>query len=609
MKKITINLAIIVAVVMMAGWQKTIVENPAHEKLRNWIVTELKSITSELELNIRSNFKFQALKRSYHKMRRNYKHVEFYVEYCSPREAKYFINGALVPKHDEERGKKMVKPQGFQRIEEILFDTDTFDKIELKKEFILLKENITSLIDYYKNISITDGQLLEMCQLQLFRIAALTLNGYDATITQTNVQEVNWCFEGLEKVISAFDTYRVEQKTDFIFSSIQKQINTVQSTLSKNHDYNSFDRLRFIIQSINPLNVLLVKAHNTCNLLWDTRKSALRLKQEFLFGPESFNLQFFSMYYDDTLHVAEQADIGKKLFFDPLLSTNNSRSCGTCHSPEKGFTDGLARSVALSGDSTILLNAPGLWNVAFQQAFFYNGRASQLEQQFISVLHNKNEMAGNIDDVVEILRTHAEYAALFSNAFDGPDAGITPYAVQKVITEYEKTLVSFNSRFDAYLRGNTTALNNREINGYNVFSGKALCGSCHFLPVFNGTVPPFYTDTEFEILGVPKNNENNTIDEDKGRFNVTGIEEHMFSFKTPTVRNISVTAPYMHNGVYATLEEVIEFYHKGGGKGLGYDVPNQTLPFDSLNLNPQEKEDIILFLKSLTDTAGVNDSY
>ncbi|MBC7862060.1 MAG: cytochrome C peroxidase, partial [Bacteroidia bacterium] len=137
-----------------------------------------------------------------------------------------------------------------------------------------------------------------------------------------------------------------------------------------------------------------------------------------------------------------------------------------------------------------------------------------------------------------------------------------------------------------------------------LFAGKGLCGSCHFFPLFNGSVPPFYIDSEFEVIGTAENSTNKKVDKDEGRYLVTGIPEQRFAFKTPTVRNIEFTAPYMHNGSYKELKDVVEFYHKGGGNGFGFNIPNQTLPFDSLQLNASEKENIIHFMKSLSDTTG-----
>jgi cytochrome c peroxidase len=136
--------------------------------------------------------------------------------------------------------------------------------------------------------------------------------------------------------------------------------------------------------------------------------------------------------------------------------------------------------------------------------------------------------------------------------------------------------------------------------------GKAKCGTCHFMPLFNGAKPPRYYYTESEVIGVPANNNKNKakLDADSGRNLATGYPIHIFSFKTSSLRNIALTSPYMHNGVFKTLNEVVDFYNDGGGKGLHIAPPNQSLPFSKLNLSVTEKKDIISFLKTLTDTSG-----
>ncbi len=149
-------------------------------------------------------------------------------------------------------------------------------------------------------------------------------------------------------------------------------------------------------------------------------------------------------------------------------------------------------------------------------------------------------------------------------------------------------------------------LNKSEINGFNLFMGKAKCGTCHFMPLFSGAKPPRYYFIESEVIGVPAtiDKKKSTLDNDSGRYLITGSKIHLFSFKTPTLRNVALTAPYMHNGVFKTLEEVVDFYNNGGGKGIGIAPSNQSLPFDKLNLSVKEKKDIIAFMRSLTDTVG-----
>jgi cytochrome c peroxidase len=174
------------------------------------------------------------------------------------------------------------------------------------------------------------------------------------------------------------------------------------------------------------------------------------------------------------------------------------------------------------------------------------------------------------------------------------------------IGSYIRSLVFLNSRFDEYMRGDKSKLSTEEINGFNLFMGKAKCGTCHYMPLFNGTFPPRFARIEAEVIGVPKSKKENTIDPDMGRYAVLKVESFKHAFKTSTVRNAALTAPYMHNGVFNSLEEVMDFYNKGGGTGLGIKIANQTLPFDSLSLSRKEQDDIIAFIKSLNSELPKN---
>jgi len=188
-----------------------------------------------------------------------------------------------------------------------------------------------------------------------------------------------------------------------------------------------------------------------------------------------------------------------------------------------------------------------------------------------------------------------------------PDYGLSQHAIGNSIATYVSSLVTIESPFDQYMNLSTSDYSDSAKNGFNLFMGKAACGTCHFAPIFNGLVPPLYKESESEILGVPatKDTLHPTLDYDLGRMaNAIPLDEseiYSHSFKTTTVRNAELTAPYMHNGVYNTLEEVMDFYNKGGGKGLGYEVPYQTIPFDQLGLTESEQQDVISFIKTLTD--------
>jgi cytochrome c peroxidase len=607
MRKSDVVLLLFISTCIQIHWCTFSSPYDANEPVRKWILEELKETQQALATSLLHLDDRAALKQIYHQSRQHYKHIEFFVEYCSPREAKNFINGPLVPKGDLELSNEVIPPQGFQRIEELLFSKDSLDTHSLENEYTLLRSKLAEINNYYESIEITEGQLLEMCQLQFFRIAAMNLSGYDGTISQTNVTESFWCIQGIEEVLKKFKPHTEEiPALKNIYRRLLTNLNLSENYLQAHPDYNKFDRLKFIINYITPLNNACVTFHQCSKLPWTKRIQAIDLQNGFLFGKESLNRQYFSMYYNDTINIQLQAQLGKILFFDPLLSGNNKSSCASCHNPEKAFTDGVSKGLNFDKTGTLPRNTPTLLNVIYQKAFFDDGRAYQLEQQVFDVVHNKTEMQSRFEDVVNKLEKSSDYKQLFEAAFKGTtDTVITSYAIQKAIMEYEKTLVSMNSRFDQYLHGDKKKLTAQEINGYNLFAGKALCGSCHFFPLFNGTVPPFYNDSEYEVIGTPADSNNRQLDEDKGRYTITNLNEQLHAFKTPTIRNIALTAPYMHNGIYTKLEQVIDFYHKGGGAGLKLSVPNQTLPFDSLQLAPQEKADIVAFLKTLTDTIGL----
>ena len=230
---------------------------------------------------------------------------------------------------------------------------------------------------------------------------------------------------------------------------------------------------------------------------------AVNFKAGSFFEPNGINKQYFSVYITDTYNLKQQAELGKLLFYDPVLSGNNKRACASCHRDKMAFTDGLDKSLGFDGVNKIARNAPTLINASYQKLFFHDGRLFNLEEQANSVFNNAFEMNTNEKEIIQKLKQSEDYKILFKNAFKNkPDTSITPYAVFKSIAEFIKTLNSRNSKFDKYLKGDKVQLNSEEKNGYNLFAGKALCGSCHFFPLFNGTVPPMYNDNEFEVIGV-----------------------------------------------------------------------------------------------------------
>ena len=544
---------------------------------------------------------------NYFTARRNYKHIECLIEYCAPFDVKYFINGPLVKKSDLEIGNRIIDPHGFQVIEEQLFAVDSIDSKLLLSEIQLLKESFKGFENKLKDLNINDAQIIEAMQFELIRISSLTLSGYDATYTQTNSSECMYVFEGLRCVLNDIKKkYSTNVFPTEIYQQLISKIKLAENYCSLHKEYESFNRLLFITQHIKPIYKLLVKLHS-CELFPFTPVNyAIQLNNEHLFEKEYYNLNYFSVKAIDTIGNMAQAKLGELLFFDPILSGNNQRACASCHNPNIAFTDGLQKGLSYERKNSLDRNTPSLLNTIFQKHFFYDGRARQLEQQASDVLHNQKEMNSSVDEMINRLNQSEEYKSLFKNSYKGTsDTSINYYSILKAITEYEKTLISMNSRFDKYIKGDYKQLTTDEINGYNIFSGKALCGSCHFFPLFNGLVPPIYNDTEYEVIGVPENANSKLIDRDDGRLTVSKSYIHQYAFKTPTIRNSDLIAPYMHNGIYKTLDEVIDFYNKGGGQGIGINITHQTLPFDSLQLTKEEMKDIKLFILSLNDTIGL----
>ena len=297
----------------------------------------------------------------------------------------------------------------------------------------------------------------------------------------------------------------------------------------------------------------------------------------------------------DNPQTPEKAELGRLLFYDPILSGDRSRSCATCHHPDLGFADGKGRSIGADG-RPMRRGAPTLWNVGYLRRLFWDGRASSLEEAARLSLTDPQEMAGQPERMVQALRAIPEYRERFDRAFGGRDgSAVTFENIAKAIAAFERTLVSRNAPFDRFAAGDPTALTPAQRWGLNLFrSGRTRCFECHTLPLFGSS--------DFRVIGVPDLPEEPA---DRGRAEVTGSPRDERAFKVPTLRNIALTAPYMHNGIFATLEEVIDFYKDGGGRGRGMDLPNLDAKIQPFRLSLEERADLVAFLYALTDESSM----
>lgn len=289
----------------------------------------------------------------------------------------------------------------------------------------------------------------------------------------------------------------------------------------------------------------------------------------------------------------QQIDLGRYLFFDPVLSLDSTISCASCHQPNKGFSDGLAFSEGIKGQ-IVPRSAPSLWNVAFLDKFFWTGHAKSLEEQMLGPLFNANEMGTNPELLLKTLNSIPLYKELFLAAFpDNKDKNIALGDIYTALSAFQCSLISLNSKYDQYAHGYHEALNQEEIEGMNVFrSFVARCAECH--------TPPLFSNQQIDVIGIPNSG---NLGFDKGaeiEFKDTSLRG---AFKVPSLRNVALTAPYEHNGVFKTLEEATEFYTKGRGHAVNADSLNLIIHWHiwTPELKDEEIVKIVAFLKTLTD--------
>jgi len=289
---------------------------------------------------------------------------------------------------------------------------------------------------------------------------------------------------------------------------------------------------------------------------------------------------------------AAKAALGRALFFDPRLSANGQMSCATCHEPSLGWAD--SRPVSIAHGVVPARNAPTILNAAFQSMLFWDGRATSLEAQAAEALANPHEMAASPEHVIDMVATNPGYREWYTEAFPGRPFEFT--AVVEAIACFERTLVGGRSRFDAFLRGDAAALTDAELLGLDIFRREGRCLTCHHGPTLS--------DGRFHDLGLSYHGRSN---EDLGRYGVTHDAADKGRFRTPPLRDVTHTAPYMHTGMFQ-LRGVLNMYNAGMAtlKRQPFERDDPTFPVKSpllkpLGLNRQDLADLEAFLGALAE--------
>lgn len=563
------------------------------EQIKSLYTSDITLVLHEvahLQKAVETNESQQQLQKQFLKAHESYKAIEMLSEYYFPSVTKA-VNGPAIPEYEENDG-KVIPPEGFQVIEEVLFPVyQKESKEELLKQIGILTANLNRIQKIAATNTLTDAHVFDALRLEVFRIVTLGITGFDSPVAKNSIAEVIPALESIQKYYQIY----AEDKKDSISILVFKTIDNGIASLKSDTRFDNFDRASFILNIANPLSKALYQSQNNLGIPIFNEVRGLRTSAQTLFDKNAFDPEAFSGF-PDYKTTPQKIALGKLLFNDPILSGDASRSCASCHHVDKAFTDGEEKAVSFDGTSVVERNTPTLKNIAFQRTFFADSKVNYLEDQAVAVITNKLEMHGDMDAAVLKIKENKEYVSQFKTTF--PNKRISSFAIKNALGSYIRSLSNYDAKFDQYMRGEV-AFSKDEKAGFNLFAGKAKCASCHFIPLTNGTVPPHFDRSESEVLGVP--DKNNALDPDLGKYNVTKAAMHKHSFKTPTIRNITLTAPYMHNGVYKTLEEVVDFYNDAGGEGLGFNLNNQTLPTDKLNLSDLEKKQLIAFMKTLTD--------
>lgn len=537
----------------------------------------------------------KALHASFLKARLAYKQVEWAVAYFTQRQER-LINGAPLP--EVEGNGQVLQAGGLQVIEAELFPAVvSSSKEQLKHDLkqILLAVSQSKL--YFKHIHLLDWQIWEAARMEVFRVQTLGLSGFDSPLAQNSIPEAAAALQGLKRLMQTYGPDNLPPALAGLFWHSE-------AYLRSHPDFNSFDRADFITRLATPLSEVLWAQQVKTGIKPLHYNRLLRQNAASLFSEDAFNPAAFAADGGEKQNPAK-INLGERLFHEPMLSGAVIRSCASCHQPEKAFSDGLAVNEAAGGNTPLKRRTPTLLNAALQPAQFADMRVITLEQQVADVVTNPMEMRGSLLIASARLAANAAYAKSFATVFNtGTDSAVTPARIANALAAYVRNLSLLNSRFDAYMRGDKTSMSSQEVAGFNLFMGKARCGTCHYMPLFNGALPPYYERMDAEVIGVPDRHKH--LDKDMGQYGIVAAQHLAHAFKTPTVRNAARMAYFMHNGVFSSLEQVLDFYNKGGGAGIGLSIPNQTLSSAPLHLSKPECTAIIAFIGSLDSRVPAN---
>jgi len=550
----------------------------------------------------------ELIQQAINKTRLQLKGLDFWFRYLEPVVYKK-INGPLPVEWETEVFEKFEKPYkregagltlAFQYLEETNLDKEKlYELVKLSIDGIdtYVADSITKELNTYHHFYLSN-------RLYLLNLAAIYSTGFECPDTSRIIPELKLMLSEVNTTYKVFnESFSGTALSPEYMSKYQAALEFVNL---QSDDYSRFDHFTFIRDYVNPLFDL--NHHMILNYQVVTKSFidfSLNQKANTIFTKSLYRGQetkgIFSRVTDKNA-LAEIENLGRLLFYDPLLSGNNERSCASCHSSSAYFTDTTSKT-ALDYNKRDYLkrNTPSLINANANHLVMLDGKHISLQDQVKDVITNSSEMGGVESEILEKILSCKTYKNGFKKLlkYTPQEKDITFSHITSVITAYYSKFSNYNAPFDDAMN-KQASIDNSVVRGFNLFMSKAQCATCHFVPQFNGVKPP-YVGSEFEVLGVPADTGFLSLSEDKGRYLINPAYETANAFRTGSIRNSAYTKPYMHNGVYRQLEEVIDFYNAGGGAGRGLKVENQTLSSDSLGLSSNEKQDLIKFINALNE--------
>ncbi|MBU6324060.1 MAG: cytochrome C peroxidase [Bacteroidetes bacterium] len=599
----------LLAFTVCVSFQNHSVENNDIKRILKERIKKLSLALGELKAGIQENAGEGGINNTeliglVHASRLNLKRLDFWFRYADPIHYRW-MNGPLPVEWETEVFEKYEAPYmrragGLMLIEnELNEEKPRFDSLSAWCEMAIagvseIEKELMS-VDFLK-----PEWFLFANRHFLLNLFSVYTTGYECPSEDRRIPELIDLCASQQEVNVFFSMNNSELAMDVYNGLFERMLKflTGQSTV-----YSEFNHYQFIKDYVAPLYEInagiirsaKVRSRNMND--YSINNDALSLFDPGLFTAQNRKGIFSGV--DDEKTLDSIRELGSKLFYDPILSGNMQRSCASCHKPEHLFADTLRFASTFDRSGNLTRNTPSLFLAASNHLLMHDGAHFSLQEQARQVIHHVKEMAGEEAAIMKRIGKVPEYQGRL-NAL----AKATPLAPRasfehalSAITYYYSSYGDSIPVFFSNLKQNIE--NDRQsVQGFNLFMGKAACATCHFLPRFNGVKPPF-TGSEFEVIGTPSDKTAKRLSMDSGRYLKHPVPEMLHAFRTPGLWNVSRTFPYMHNGAFRTLEEVVDFYDAGGGIGKGLKINNQTLPADSLNLSPKEKNALLHFLQQL----------